>query len=1012
MRSLLLVLVLVVIAGGLFGLWRVLSSTGVELAGAEGAEVFAHERDAVALEAGELDDRGRADARAEDSGAELLALEGLAASDANGLGEQGELPPILTGRVMGADGAPLEGARVFAATGFSWFAVPLDIEPDAAARRHGAAVEVSTGADGRFVFREGLAPGPLRLAVRAAGHEPLHEERGRLPVDLPHDLGDLALRPGVVLAGRVVDLMGEPVAGARLLQVVERGLGGMTVTLPGRGIPLGATDAEGRFLVDELPAGPWRILIDATGYRVREESGRAEVAGERQAGLVFVVEPGAVIGGTLRGAPAEMLARLRVEARMKAAESERQTGILDAAPEHVEPSEDVHPRVRIASFDASGAFALGGLAARTAYKLTVWERDAVRERWKRSSGVEAAVAWPGTGGVELVYAPQAALVFQVVDASTRAPLEDFEVWAGAGSRPGALRDDDGEALREHPDGRVRFADLRPGAPGSTVTLRIRAAGHGQYERKDIALANGEELDLGTLALEPAPRVLVHVVDAATEAPVADARVFMAKVGESGSYAWYLRAADAQPTGNTRVVFGRTDETGTAVLAALPGEECSLVVSAAGFVASEPGTVLVTGADDHEQTVRLARGGTAVVTVVDTDGRPVSGVSVEHREMQRRPGDQRDTILMAGEGESMTDEDGIVRIATLVPGDHEFRIRDEIQGMIFFGGKAEDAESWARASLVEGATVHVTLTTEPRGRLTGVVTEGGTPLAGASLRLRAKAAAQRRQYLVMGGAAGSRYSALTGYGGRFEFRDVKSGEYTIVLDHPEREMPHSLEVTIRPNGTELVIALPVALIEGRVRDSDGRPLRGVEVRVRGAERGLVNIIMPDGATMYESDTGEMRTDFQSQRRRRKRTDATGRYSLRGVTTGVPLNVSVSSAFHVGDRRRGLVLEPDEILRGVDFELDPAGRIEVVLSRGPGGAQGYVHIQAVQVVSAGESSTSHSTGIPSGTRRTLSAILPGRWLVSAFRKNGGVRIDLGTQAVEVAALETAQVTFIVP
>ena len=65
------------------------------------------------------------------------------------------------------------------------------------------------------------------------------------------------------------------------------------------------------------------------------------------------------------------------------------------------------------------------------------------------------------------------------------------------------------------------------------------------------------------------------------------------------------------------------------------------------------------------------------------------------------------------------------------------------------------------------------------------------------------------------------------------------------------MTHSVEVTIRPDGTELVIDLPVAIIEGRVSDSEGRPLRGIEVSVRGDNRSLVNVIMPDGATMHES-----------------------------------------------------------------------------------------------------------------------------------------------------------------
>ncbi len=75
-----------------------------------------------------------------------------------------------------------------------------------------------------------------------------HEYRGRLRTRL--DLGTVTLDPGLPVAGRVVDLAGVPVPGARV-SGSESG---------------GAADAKGAFLLEHEPRGKGRITASAEGF--------------------------------------------------------------------------------------------------------------------------------------------------------------------------------------------------------------------------------------------------------------------------------------------------------------------------------------------------------------------------------------------------------------------------------------------------------------------------------------------------------------------------------------------------------------------------------------------------------------------------------------------------------------------------------------------------------------------------------------------------------------------------
>lgn len=67
-----------------------------------------------------------------------------------------------------------------------------------------------------------------------------------------HDLGEIVLDAGQTVRGRVVDPSGAPVQGASVWS----------------GDASGTTDREGRFVVEHLPPGPWRVFVrDDVGMR-------------------------------------------------------------------------------------------------------------------------------------------------------------------------------------------------------------------------------------------------------------------------------------------------------------------------------------------------------------------------------------------------------------------------------------------------------------------------------------------------------------------------------------------------------------------------------------------------------------------------------------------------------------------------------------------------------------------------------------------------------------------------
>jgi hypothetical protein len=844
--------------------------------------------------------------------------------------------PEATGRVVGPDGRGLAGARVWAARATAWSApIPLDVEREAYPRGWARIHATVTAEDGTYRL-EDVGKGALRIVARAHGFAPRYESRWSLEGKPGERLPDLVLGPGVVLAGRVVDRAGEGVEGAAILAAVDRLPGVQNVSMPGRGVPLATSGPGGTFVVDELAAGPHRLIVDAPGFLVHEHEGRVDAPGGRQEGLVLVLESGLEIHGRVRSA-APLPEGVRLVAR-RVSDAKGEDGEAESGAGPAASARDVRSRSALA--DAEGAFVVRGLEPLADYRITATVPGAEPDTWKRVTSVDAVTARAGQRGVELTWKPEATLVFQVVDAATRAPLEDLDVWAGVG-RLRAVRDEKGEPQRAFPEGRVRVPELRPQA-GRAVQLRVRAAGYEEHDAKDLVLAEGQTLDLGTLALERERALTVRVT--AGGGPVRGARV-VATLGDADELGgWLDGEAEDTARGNLQVWSARTDPSGVARLTGAPGKALTIGAAAAGYLASEPMRALHPPDADHHVELELRRGGTVVVRVVDPRGKPLSGVGVAHRPPGETEAEEGWTALSA---EKTSDAAGVARFAPLAPGVHGFCLHDETGEVWLDAGDATTQRpQWIERTIVEGSELEIGLVAAPRGSLAGRIREGGQPLEGAQVRLQRVREGEGGDVESWGGPQDPSL-ATTDHEGRYAYESFRCGEYWLSVHHATRRMGARFRVTVAEEPRRFDVELDAAAIEGTVTDVEGQPLAGVEVSVQ-ATSGEHSDEAPYQIVVREDDRGNAQMDYRQGSRSTERTDARGRYVLRGLAADRPLVVRIESDLVEQAQSPEITLAADEVRTGVDFRLRRAGRIEVTLGGGLPKQDAWYEVLAYQRV----------------------------------------------------------------
>jgi hypothetical protein len=241
--------------------------------------------------------RGPFDLRARAPGFAPALVRGVKPAPGPGAANLGtivlEPGAVLEGRVIDPGGSAIAGAAVEARSAAApgvW---------DRARPGELPGVRVESGAGGEFSLA-GLRPGEsVTLRVLRRGYAP--RTLTGVAVPSPEPLV-LVLAPAARLAGSVVDDSGAPVAGATLLVAIDpgQGAGGAGNTGPGglgRSVGGAQADAAGRFAVEDLEAGTFRLTALAPGFLRAGVEGIAVPAGGARDDLEIVLHRGAVVEG-------------------------------------------------------------------------------------------------------------------------------------------------------------------------------------------------------------------------------------------------------------------------------------------------------------------------------------------------------------------------------------------------------------------------------------------------------------------------------------------------------------------------------------------------------------------------------------------------------------------------------------------------------------------------------------------------------------------------------------------
>lgn len=194
-----------------------------------------------------------------------------------------EAPVTVSGTVLDGQEKPVASAFTLhaARAGSQWYMPPSEKKE-----------QTFESADGRFLFT-GLRSGDWTFRAEAEGFAPSAKVALKLPNDEPISL--VLLRP-VLVAGKVVDPTGQPVAGAEVTKELE----GVEAILAMQGQsdwPVAKSDDEGAFRLEGMPPGAGSIMAKKDGFAPSVGVALELGEGEQKLDLVLTLRRGGTISG-------------------------------------------------------------------------------------------------------------------------------------------------------------------------------------------------------------------------------------------------------------------------------------------------------------------------------------------------------------------------------------------------------------------------------------------------------------------------------------------------------------------------------------------------------------------------------------------------------------------------------------------------------------------------------------------------------------------------------------------
>jgi carboxypeptidase family protein len=379
----------------------------------------------------------------------------------------------IRGRVREGSGGPVAEAMVWAS-----HTTPGEIvESDP--------VEARTEADGSFVLA-GLEEGRHQLSARASGYAPLIHA---VVADAGAEGVELVLVPGGSITGTVVDEQDRPIDSFRVgADSTGRGPSGRS--------PREVASPAGRFLIEDLPEGPYVVKATVTGATTATASGVRVVAGAvTDVGKLTVgrggTVKGVVIDATGEGIPGALLrVRQAVSNPWRAGEQQGESDVNGAFEVTGVPLGRVNLLASHPSFAPSGVSGLDVDPARgpTESRLALARGGRVEGVARRRDGASI----PGTR-MSVVPVPATR-----VDAFDLVPVP---------SQP------DGTFVADHvPAGRASVSLLGESAPGQFVSLVSREVDVVEDQTVAVDLSTREVLVTGTVTrgAQPFPGVRLTV----------------------------------------------------------------------------------------------------------------------------------------------------------------------------------------------------------------------------------------------------------------------------------------------------------------------------------------------------------------------------------------------------------------------------------------------------------------------------------------------------------------------
>jgi len=791
----------------------------------------------------------------------------------------------VRGVVLGADGGPQRGAQVSLRPGPNAFFGQIT-------ERQYRWLETVTDKDGRFDL-PGVPKGQGYTVSAVAPQMALEEQHG-LEV-LPAAVTEVTLRghQGAMVLGRVVDGNGQAVAAANVA-MVYLDISRMLFSADGRSEPI-VSDAEGRFRVEHVAAGRVAFVAAARDLAPSNVEELAVVDGGVYEDLVLQLGEGATVGGMVVDDQQQPVAGAAVELRPVERPND---------PQFIKTMLKIR-RVE-ATTEADGRFVAKGLtgerlvvqASKTGYttaiksgvalddpKLVIEIRRGAIVRGKVTIGEEPLTRFRVDTQTRDIPKKEGPKTGTPADTSAQGAKTDGGAtgaernrgrrgssdqdggppWANRpGMREGTMQMPEGQTMMNRGmDGNWRefqaadgTFELR-GIPPGRIRVRVRADGYLDGASQEVDLLAAQTSDVLVFKLEPGQPVAGHVLDE-TGKPVSDAQVTAYKQREDnnrrGPFALNVDPEDFDFLGLSAATNQRStisDSKGSFHINSLEPGRYRFTARHPDLAKSSAKDVEVkAGVPTPDVEIRLDAGGGIEGTVTGLATRPLADALMVAFSIQA--GTMRS---------STTDKAGFYRIDGLPPG----------QYIVFKSRLDERADNiplelmsnmrLKTATVKQGKFTRLDLqdVNEDGVRVYGIVREGTAPVPRALITL---LGSDRDGVLGMGVRANA-----AGMDGRYELQGIKPGSYVMQVSRFQGQpVQTTFEIEVPGEARDFAydVQLPTSSVSGRVVDTRGNPVAGLQVTLGsdqgslGSADGLIGLIAQNGLSQARTNAdGEFR-----------------------------------------------------------------------------------------------------------------------------------------------------------